>query len=477
MKNCGTNDRLATTAELRERASQPRSTAGRMGRRARPGLLLLTLLSVIVAPLQATDEFRILWANTGSNFASDSSWQGGFAPFDATDLDLASMGTSGTILFQPIVSGTYSLRGVEFLAGASAFTFSGTNSGKLILGASGIANNSSSLQTFNSSLTLAIATASRFEVNSSGGLKINGAVTLSSYTLTLAGNGSGQGEIAGVISGTGGVLKTGSGTWVLSGANSYFGTTRVDAGTLIIASGGSLASSTNLIVNGGTLAFKNTAQTVASLSGTGGTINFGSGHVLTIAQTGSKTYSGTFTGVGSLVVSGAETLTLSGGGSVTGGLQVQYGATLKLGANNGVANFSTVTLNNGTFSLGTYSYTSTAGLQILSGGGTIDFGTGAGTHLTFGDSSGYAWSGSLSLVNFTPGVDSIRFGNSGSGLSIAQLQSINFGAGFQASIDANGFVTGTAIPEPSQVAALMAVAALGLAFYRRKRGNALVKHA
>lgn len=56
-------------------------------------------------------------------------------------------------------------------------------------------------------------------------------------------------EVSGVISGTGGLTKVGSGTLLLSGANTYTGATRIDAGVLSV--NGSLAS--NVTVAGGAL--------------------------------------------------------------------------------------------------------------------------------------------------------------------------------------------------------------------------------
>ena len=62
--------------------------------------------------------------------------------------------------------------------------------------------------------------------------------SLQSRTLTLGGSNTGANEIQGVIAnGLGGTVvtnlaKAGNGTWMLSGANTYTGTTTVNAGTL-----------------------------------------------------------------------------------------------------------------------------------------------------------------------------------------------------------------------------------------------------
>lgn len=114
-----------------------------------------------------------------------------------------------------------------------------------------------------------------------------------SKVLTLQGSTTGTGEISGAIvdnSGTNttSVVKAGSGTWVLSGANSYAGTTTVNGGTLVIS--GTQASTGATTVNGGTLQVgaggtgSITASTVTV--GNGGTLS-GSGTIATSTIIGS----------------------------------------------------------------------------------------------------------------------------------------------------------------------------------------------
>lgn len=76
-----------------------------------------------------------------------------------------------------------------------------------------------------------------------------------SKTLTLQGSSAGVGEIAGAIgpgSAVTSLRKMGSGTWRLSGANTYAGTTTVEGGTLLLnGEGGATASSAGYSVNAG----------------------------------------------------------------------------------------------------------------------------------------------------------------------------------------------------------------------------------
>ncbi|WP_186230275.1 autotransporter-associated beta strand repeat-containing protein, partial [Burkholderia gladioli] len=73
------------------------------------------------------------------------------------------------------------------------------------------------------------------------------------------------------IGGAGGIVKIGSGTATLTGANSFTGGATVDAGTLAIGAGGSLAAGGTVnLANTGTrfdLSGANTPQTVGGLAG------------------------------------------------------------------------------------------------------------------------------------------------------------------------------------------------------------------
>jgi outer membrane autotransporter protein len=97
-----------------------------------------------------------------------------------------------------------------------------------------------------------------------GSLAGAGSMTLGAATLT-AGNDTTSTTFSGVISGSGGLTKIGSGTLMLSGISSYSGATAVNAGTLIV--NGSIASSAVTVNSGATLSG---TGTVGGLSINGG---------------------------------------------------------------------------------------------------------------------------------------------------------------------------------------------------------------
>jgi len=127
-----------------------------------------------------------------------------------------------------------------------------------------------------------------------GLLKFNNNLTATGSgdkSFVLSGSTAGTGEIGGAIvngaTGSTGLKKEGSGTWTLSGANSYSGATTVSAGTLNVASTGNIISSSATTVNGGNLVVNGTAGAVTvnlggSLlgSGTVGAVELTSGSFL-----------------------------------------------------------------------------------------------------------------------------------------------------------------------------------------------------
>ena len=168
-----------------------------------------------------------------------------------------------------------------------------------------------------------------------GGSVINGTTnTTSALTLSPSGGSttfSGQ-ILGGGTLGTLGLVKTGSGTQVLAGANTYMGGTTVSGGVLRAGSSLALGSaSAGLTTSGGTLDLNNYSLTVGSLAGYAGTIlsSAGATSVLTVNQaSGTCTYGGALVNGGgtlALTKSGAGTLLLTGSNTYSGPTAVNGG--------------------------------------------------------------------------------------------------------------------------------------------------------
>lgn len=191
------------------------------------------------------------------------------------------------------------------------------------------------------------------DASGSGALVLTGSISSAAgnKTLTLTGTSEALNTISGTIgNGSTGVVsleKSGAGTWALSAANTYSGSTTISGGKLSIAAGNNLGSATSAVVLGGaatsgTLAYSgNTASYTRGFSvnaGGGGLETTTAGQTLTlstggIATAGRFTVSGsgntaitsTISGTGSLQKTGSGRLAVSGNNSYTGGTTVTSG--------------------------------------------------------------------------------------------------------------------------------------------------------
>lgn len=232
-------------------------------------------------------------------------------------------------------------------------------------------------------------------------------------TLEVIGNG----DLAGDISGTGNLMKTGAGRLLLSGTNTYTGGTEIAGGTLA----GDSNSLTGDILNNSTLEF---AQGIngafgGDVSGTGDVTKTGPGRILLtgtntytggttvtdgtlagdtdslrgdidndaileFAQTTDATYGGVISGTGLLMKTGGGSLALTGPNSFTGGTLITDGTLVVDSASlpGNVENDSTLQFDQvgaGTFG-GDISGTgelvkSSAGRLLLTGNNTFTGGT------------------------------------------------------------------------------------------------------
>ncbi|QVZ00841.1 fibronectin-binding autotransporter adhesin ShdA [Salmonella enterica] len=261
------------------------------------------------------------------------------------------------------------------------------------------------------------------ELTLSGGNDYSGGTTIIGGTLTadhadslgtgaIANSGVlqvGEGELENTLSGTGSLVKTGTGELTLSGDNSYSGGTTIIGGTLTADHADSLG--TGAVANSGVLQVGE-GELENTLSGTGSLVKTGTGE---LTLSGDNTYSGgttiiggtltadhadslgtgavansgvlqvgegelenTLSGSGSLVKTGTGELTLGGDNSYSGDTTIADGTLIAanvnaLGSGN-IDNSGTLMLDaNGTFELANIT-THTGATTALAAGSTLDAG-------------------------------------------------------------------------------------------------------
>jgi len=217
---------------------------------------------------------------------------------------------------------------------------------------------------------------------------------LGSFTLSAGGDNTSS-SVAGVISGTGAVVKQGSGTLSLDGTNTYTGTTTVSAGTLSVSSGTALVDSNAVTVSSGATLDIAASETIGSLAGAGA-VTLGANTLTAGGSNTSTTFSGGMSGTGGFTKTGSGTLSLSGTNTYTGATTLSAGAITITGGTS-IDNGSAVTVASG------------ATLTLAGGGETIGSLAGAGNvvlsyTLTSGaDNSSTTFSGVISSNN-TSGI-------------------------------------------------------------------------
>lgn len=310
---------------------------------------LLALTALPLAPAHALVFTWVGQSNVSSDFQDVNNWVTG----SGTQIP----GASDLLRFQSSprrdpynANSNFSTRGIQFFAGSLSNTIGGQ---RISIGSAGITNFGSRPQTINTDLFLTSnqtwnQAATTFASNP--GLNINGAVATNGRTLTFNAVTKSRSDIDGVISGSGSLHKTNSGTLQLGGNNTYSGATRITGGTLRLGDNNRIADVSKVdISNGATFDLNNFVERVGGLSGAGNVeLGENGARGLIVDQDTDSTFSGEISGVGTfgLTKDGAGTLTLSGANDYTGATNIAEG-TLKVFSSERISDLSAVNISAG----------------------------------------------------------------------------------------------------------------------------------
>jgi autotransporter-associated beta strand protein len=335
--------------------------------------------------------------------------------------------TAGTVTFQGILSGEGGLTksGMGNLILAIGDNYTGPthiNTGTLL--AAGVPSTSA----------VTVALGGTLDLNSSkgaiGSLAGAGTVSLGVALLTTGADNTST-AFSGIISGIGGsLIKTGTGTFALSGANTYTGMTIINAGTLQLEAATAIPPAASITVAAGaTLDLNNFRATIDALAGAGN-VTLGIGSLSTGGDDTSSAFHGIISGNGNLIKIGTGTLALAGANAYTGGTRLLAG-TLIVG-NDSALGSGTLTLEGGI--LQASSAVNLANSFAVEGAATV----GGNNKLTF------SGTGTATVAN------TLMINNTGTtifaGLLSGQLAIIeNAGTGMLALFAANTYVGGTTL--------------------------------
>ncbi|WP_169823025.1 autotransporter-associated beta strand repeat-containing protein [Methyloligella halotolerans] len=145
------------------------------------------------------------------------------------------------------------------------------------------------------------------------------------------------------------VEKIGGGTLVLSGTNTFTGTTAITAGTLRLVNGAAVSDSSNVVIFGSSRLDLADGETVGSLTGVASsTVTLNGNTLITGASNVTTEFSGEISGSGGVTKTGAGAFTLSGTNSFTGPLTINQGFVVADGGT-AIADSVSLRVNGGTF--------------------------------------------------------------------------------------------------------------------------------
>nr|NCW97207.1 hypothetical protein [Actinomycetota bacterium] len=223
-------------------------------------------------------------------------------------------------------------------------------------------------------------------VNFSGAGTLSGTVAMSADSTVQVATDT-TGRIGGIVSGASLLTKTGAGTLELTATNTYSGGTTISAGTLSVGAGGTAGDISGNVTNSANITFN---------------------------RSNVQSFAGVISGSGTLTKLGADTLTLTGDNTYTGGTTISAG-TLRIGAGSNAGAIAGNVTNNATLNFNRSDAVTFAG--TISGTGAV---TKSGSNtLTLTANSTYTGAttlsgGALVLQNDAPSTGSSSFSGAGS---------------------------------------------------------------
>lgn len=343
---------------------------GRFNNSTWNGATSLSANSVLLTRGAAT--VKLTFSNTGTiNLNANTLSINSASSSLGVDLQGVVSGTGNITLVNTALGGSDNGQGITRLGAAN--TFSGTatttqNTGTFALGHIDALQNATlhTGLTGTQSVTFTVAGTNTYNI---GALTGSDALALGANTISV-GNKAGSSSFGADITGTGGLIKTGSSsTQILTAATSYSGATNITGGTLSLTGTGAVNSSSGITINGSGAKLLHTGGTAISPavtltqgtltgSGTVNTVNVGAGTGGMISNNNGT--AGAALTIGNLTLAGAANIDLFSN-STSAPLVITSALTTGATAATITANNSLGWANGTTYNLITYGGGSIAG--------------------------------------------------------------------------------------------------------------------